>query len=50
MSPWEYTTDIPEHSHLEDYWDGRARGLGGTSHNPVSTGGEENALCMKQDR
>ncbi|MEQ1841154.1 MAG: hypothetical protein ABL994_12155, partial [Verrucomicrobiales bacterium] len=32
MAPDEYTTMIPEHSHLSppDYWDKRARGLGST--------------------
>lgn len=43
----EYTTDVPEHSHLKpkDHWDRRARGLGG---NPVSCG-EENLLCFPRD-
>ena len=31
MSYQEFTTEIPEHSHLrpKDFWDARARGLGG---------------------
>jgi cyclophilin family peptidyl-prolyl cis-trans isomerase len=43
----EYTTDVPEHSHLEPkvYWDRRARGLGGK---PVSCA-EENLLCYPGD-
>lgn len=43
----EYTTDVPEHSHLEPriYWDRRARGLGGI---PVSCG-EENLLGFPGD-
>lgn len=43
----EYTTDIPEHKHLEPrvFWDRRARGLGGV---PV-TCGEENLLCFPND-
>jgi len=43
----EFTTDVPEHSHLEPkvYWDRRARGLGGK---PVSCA-EENLLCYPGD-
>ena len=43
----EFTTDVPEHRHLEPrvYWDRRARGLGGS---PVSCG-EENLLCYPGD-
>jgi len=43
----EYTTDVPEHSHLEPkvFWDRRARGLGGS---PVSCA-EENLLCYPGD-
>ena len=46
----EGTTDIPEHSHLGRWWDQRARGLGATPSAPISTGGEENVLCYRQDR
>lgn len=47
MAHDEYTTDVPEHSHLKPriYWDRRARGLGGI---PVSCG-EENLLCFPND-
>ncbi len=47
MAHNEYTTDLPEHSHLEPrvYWDRRARGLGGV---PVSCG-EENLLSFPGD-
>ena len=43
----EFTTDVPEHSHLEPkvYWDRRARGLGGS---PVSCA-EENLLAHPGD-
>ena len=43
----EFTTDGPEHSHLEPkvFWDRRARGLGGK---PVSCA-EENLLCYPGD-
>ncbi len=43
----EYTTDVPEHSHLKPrvFWDRRARGLGGS---PVSCA-EENLLCFPGD-
>ena len=46
MAHDEYTTDIPEHSHLspKDYWDVRARGLGGSLEEPVcSCAGRESA-------
>jgi hypothetical protein len=34
MAHDEYTTDVPEHAHLKpkEYWDARARGLGGITH------------------
>ena len=51
MGSREYTTDIPEHRHMtpRDYWDWRARGLGGTLDNPVTTCAEENLLNYKGD-
>lgn len=42
----EETTDIPEHSWLDPWWNWRARGLGGTLGTPISTVGEENLLCL----
>jgi len=45
----EVTLDIPEHSQLDPFWNDRARGIGGTPSRPVSTAGEENALCMTWD-
>lgn len=47
----EFTTDIPEHSHLTPkvYWDRRARGLGGSKNQPVCSCGEENLLNFKGD-
>jgi len=47
----EYTTDIPEHAWLEpkDYWDARARGLGGSETDPVCSCGEENLLAYEGD-
>ena len=47
----EYTTDIPEHSKLEpkDYWDARARGLGGSRTEPVCSCAEENILAFEGD-
>ncbi|MCA9060850.1 MAG: hypothetical protein KDA85_20195 [Planctomycetaceae bacterium] len=47
----EYTTDVPEHSHLKpkDYWDVRARGLGGSQKDPVCSCGEENLLAFPGD-
>ncbi len=53
MAPSEVTTDIPEHAHLKNDpntdWDRRARGLGGTPSNPITTVGEENLLCLNGD-
>ncbi|MFK8113951.1 MAG: hypothetical protein AB8B91_17240 [Rubripirellula sp.] len=51
MAHDEMTTDIPEHSHLKpkDYWDARARGLGGSLDEPVGSCGEENVLAFEGD-
>jgi hypothetical protein len=51
MAHNECTTDIPEHSHLKpkDYWDARARGLGGSQTDPVCSCGEENLLGFAGD-
>ena len=37
----EYTTDVPEHSKMrpKNFWDVRARGLGGSNHDPVCSCG-----------
>jgi len=48
--PTEVTTDIPEHAHLGEWWDERARGLGATLHIPVGSSAEENVLCHPDDR
>ena len=53
----EYTTDVPEHAVLgthpdgrtSDWWDRRARGLGGSKTDPVASCGEENLLCFPGD-
>ena len=54
MARYEGTTDIPEHAHLahskELNWDVRARGLGGTARNPLTTCAEENLLCYQIDK
>ncbi|HYG76580.1 MAG TPA: hypothetical protein VEK08_16365 [Planctomycetota bacterium] len=51
MASTEFTTDIPEHSRLKpkDYWDARARGLGGSKTDPVCSCGEENVLGFPGD-
>lgn len=51
MAHDELTTDLPEHAHLKpkEYWDARARGLGGSQHDPVCSCGEENLLCFPGD-
>jgi hypothetical protein len=51
MGYQEYTTQIPEHSHMrpKDFWDVRARGLGGSRTDPVCSCGEENLLAFPGD-
>ncbi len=51
MAHDEFTTEIPEHAHLrpKDYWDARARGLGGSRDEPVCSCGEENLLGFEGD-
>jgi dipeptidyl aminopeptidase/acylaminoacyl peptidase len=48
MAPTEMTTDVPEQRDMKpkDYWDARARGLGGR----LTSCGEENLLNLKGDR
>jgi hypothetical protein len=48
MAPTEMTTDVPEQARMtpKDYWDNRARGLGGR----ITSCGEENLLNLKGDR
>jgi hypothetical protein len=58
----EFTTDLPEFSWLgndpvaelpsvnpKDYWDARARGLGGSESDPLCSCGEENLLAYPGD-
>jgi len=47
----EFTTDVPEHAHLEPavYWDRRARGLGATPEAPAVSCAEENLLSFPGD-
>jgi len=47
MARSEQTTDVPEHRTLKpkDYWDERARGLGGVPSKPCSSGAEESVMC-----
>jgi arylsulfatase A-like enzyme len=47
----EFTTDIPEYKQLRpvDYWDARARGLGGSREEPVCSCAEENVLAYEGD-
>ena len=51
MSHNEFTTDVPEHSQMRprDFWDARARGLGGSRTDPVCSCGEENLLAFAGD-
>ena len=46
---------LPEYMDLANFdeffdWNARARGLGGNLNLPMSSGGEENALCLNNDR
>lgn len=47
----EFTTDIPEYAHLKpkNFWDARARGLGGSATDPICSCGEENLLGYPGD-
>ncbi|MDA1164769.1 MAG: hypothetical protein O3B13_16880, partial [Planctomycetota bacterium] len=51
MAHDEFTTDVPEHSHMtpKTFWDARARGLGGSRKDPVCSCGEENLLALNGD-
>ena len=54
MAVTEVTTDMPEHSDLDEAfpetdWDERARGLGATLVRPLSSVGEENLLHLPGD-
>ncbi len=62
MARNEYTTDLPEFVHLgeqkvrgfdgvsaKNYWDARARGLGGSETDPFCSAGEENLLGYPGD-
>jgi hypothetical protein len=51
MAHNEFTTDIPEYSRMKpkDFWDARARGLGGSRTDPVCSCAEENVLAFRGD-
>jgi hypothetical protein len=51
MDHTEFTSDIPEYHWLEpaEFWDRRARGLGGSSTDPVASCAEENLLGYPGD-
>ncbi len=47
----ERPTSLPEYAHMySEYWDRRARGLGGALDLQITTSAEENLLCMRSDR
>jgi len=54
MGRYEGTTDLPEHHYLVNdtslNWDLRARGLGGTIDEPLSSCAEENVLAYQIDK
>ena len=47
----EYTTDLPEQRNMtpKDFWDARARGLGGSKTDAICSCGEENLLAFQGD-
>ncbi len=47
----EFTTDLPgwEHMKPKDFWDGRARGMGGSETDPLCSCAEENLLAYPGD-
>lgn len=47
----EFTTELPGWEHLKpkDYWDARARGMGGSQRDPLCSCGEENLLGFPGD-
>jgi len=47
----EFTTDLPEWARMKpkDYWDARARGMGGSADDPLCSCGEENLLAYPDD-
>ncbi len=51
MAHNEFTTDIPEQRqmHPKNYWDARARGLGGSRKDPLCSCAEENLLGFRGD-
>ena len=62
MAHDEFTTDLPEFARMagekvdefpglpaKDYWDARARGLGGSETDPLCSVAEENVLCLPGD-
>ena len=62
MAHDEFTTDLPEFQRMgrgekseipgvsaKDFWDARARGLGGSEHDPLCTVAEENLLAYQGD-
>ena len=54
MAESKVTTDIPEHSDLNEVfpgtdWDARARGVAATLVRPATSGAEENLLCYASD-
>ncbi len=47
----EQQTSLPEYAHLDsEYWDQRARGLGGALDLKITSSAEENLLCLREDR
>jgi hypothetical protein len=51
IGTWEQLTTLPEYSRMNsEYWDQRARGLGGSPRKPLTSAPEENFVCSRRDR
>jgi hypothetical protein len=51
IGTWEDLTTLPEYSLMDsDYWDLRARALGGSPRKPLTSVPEENLVCARRDR
>jgi hypothetical protein len=47
----EEQTTHSEYAHMDsEFWDKRARGLGGSIWKPLTSGAEENLICFRRDR
>jgi hypothetical protein len=51
IGTWEDLTALPEYSLMDgNYWNQRARALGGSPRKPLTSAPEENLVCARRDR